>query len=307
MTKIFPILFIAALLYGCADADNNAAVEQHEHAETTAESAAHTTISAAMARASGIVTAPVGPGEIRAALVLYGTIAADATRLRAVSARYPGIVRRVDVAAGDSVRAGQVLASVESNESLQVYAVTAPIAGTVVQRRTNPGEAAAAEPLFEIADYSSVWAQLNVFPRDRTPLRNGQPVQVRAADGAGSADSTIAAIVNSGGQPGVHARVVLDNRTHQWTPGQFVNATVTVATTTVALAVPVAALQTLNGRDVVFVNSGEDYRAQPVQTGARDGDFVEITGGLAAGNAIVVAHSYVVKADIEKSGAGHSH
>ena len=283
-----------------------------------------TQINAAMAKASGIEVQAVGPGKIAEHVALYGTIQADATRVRSVVARFPGVIREVGVAIGDRVSAGQTLARVESNESLQTYSVTAPIAGAITQRHANPGETASGDALFEIADYSQVWATLNVFPRDRARIRAQMPVHVRATDGDVSGEGIIAAInaaSNTSNSPSTSplsntaplsntslmARVVLDNRESQWTPGQFVNAEVKIADNAAALVVPVSALQTFRDWDVVFVNDGDIYQAQPVELGNSDGVFVEIKSGLSTGMNIVVNNSYLIKADIEKSGASHDH
>lgn len=278
------------------------------HRWTYASYEGRTQIDAAAANTNGIQTAAAGPGTIEERIALYGSIQPDATRVRTVVARFPGVIRTVQVAAGEQVRAGQALASVESDESLQTYTVTAPLAGTVVQRHANPGEHTAAETLFEIADYSQMWALLNVFPRDRARIQTGQAIAIRAADGSAVAGGTIAALgVGSNMPSSLNARVVLDNRNGQWSPDQYINAEVTVAHSAVPLVVPVAALQTFRDWDVVFLNTGEMYQAQPVTLGKRDGDNVEITAGLAAGMTVVVGNSYLVKADIEKAGASHDH
>ena len=71
--------------------------------------------------------------------------------------------------------------------------------------------------------------------------------------------------------------------------------------------VPLSALQTMEGRDVVFVRSGDRYTARPVQLGKRDGRQVEVLGGVEVGDEVVVEQSYLIKADIEKAGAAHEH
>jgi cobalt-zinc-cadmium efflux system membrane fusion protein len=267
-----------------------------------------TTIDAAAASAAGIAVAPAGAGVIEERIALYGTIASDATRVRQVNARFPGAIRGIDVALGEQVRAGQRLAQVESNESLRTYALTAPIAGIVTQRRGNPGETTDAGPLFEIADYSRVWAMLNVFPRDRGRIAVGQSIAVQAAAGGTRGNGVIAAIApGTAASASIAVRVVLDNSKGEWTPGQFVDAQATVAKTEVPLAVPAAALQTFRDGAAVFLNQGASYQAQPVEVGRRDDERVEIVRGLTAGMPVVVANSYLVKADIEKSGASHDH
>jgi len=102
-------------------------------------------------------------------------------------------------------------------------------------------------------------------------------------------------------------RVVIDNEDSRWTPGQFLNAEVTLNEQPAAITVPVAALQSMRGIAVVFLVDGDRYQAQPVTTGRRDSERVEILSGLTVGARIVTHNSFLIKADIEKSGAAHEH
>lgn len=267
-----------------------------------------TTIAADVARDAGIVTGVAGPGTISDELVLYGTIAPDATRVRAVHARFAGVIRSVSHNLGDAVRSGETLATIESNESLQTYAVTAPIGGTITARHAAAGEQTDADALFEIADFSSVWAELDVFSRDRARLRLGLAVTVTGDnDAAASGSIDYLAPVGNRASQSVTARVVLDNADGRWTPGQFVEGRVTIATTPVELAVPLAALQRFREFDVVFAQVDETYEVRMLTLGRRDGRFVEVLDGLAPGTTYVTENSYLIKADIEKAGASHDH
>ena len=267
-----------------------------------------TVIPADVAAAAGIQTATAGPGTIEDNVTLYGVIAPDRTRVREVQARFPGAIRSVSRVIGDSVDAGDALAVIESNESLQTYTLTAPIAGVITARTADPGEQAHTEPLFEIADFSTVWAEIDVFPRERARVRVGQNATVAGPDGArvsGTVDYV--APIGDRASQSVTARVVLDNAAGLWTPGQFVEAELTVATTQVELAVPLAALQTFRDFDVVFARVGDTYEVRMLDLGRRDTERAEVLAGLAPGTQYVVANSYLVKADIEKSGASHDH
>lgn len=290
----------------------------HDHAEETAQGshdehlpAGRTTIATAMANAAGIETAVAGPGTLRETVKLRGGIAPNAERVRAVVARFPGPIRSVRKQVGDTVQAGEILAIVESNESLKTYAVTAPIAGVVTQRHANAGEAAGAEPLFVIADYSTVWAELTFFAKDRARIRVGQHVEIRAMDGGATDDEpaasgTIARIAPAANQALI-ARVDIANADARWTPGLFVDAVVTIGATQAPLVVANTALQTFRDATVVFTQLGETYEARAIETGRSDGKFTEVLGGLDAGTTYVTANSYLIKADIEKSGASHDH
>ena len=232
----------------------------------------------------------------------------DATRVRTVHARFPGVIRAVSRNVGDAVRSGDALATIESNESLQTYAVTAPINGTVTARHAAAGEPTDNDALFEIADFSSVWAELDVFSRDRARLRTGLAVDVTSDNGAAAAGSVdyLAPVGNRASQS-VTARIVIDNADGQWTPGQFVEGRVTIGTTPVALAVPLSALQRFREFDVVFAQVGETYEVRMLTLGRRDARFVEVLEGLAPGTTYVTDNSYLIKADIEKAGASHDH
>jgi len=279
-----------------------------EHRFEYASYEGRTTIAADVARDAGIETAIAGAGTINDELVLYGAIGPDTTRVRQVHARFPGVIRTVTRNVGDAVRAGEALATIESNESLQTYTVTAPIAGTITQRHAAAGEQTDADSLFEIADFSSVWAELDVFSRDRPRLSQGLPVAI-VADSGSTATGSIAylAPVGNRASQSVTARVVLDNADGRWTPGQFVEGRVTIATTPVELAVPLSALQRFREFDVVFALVGETYEVRMLTLGRRDANHVEVLDGLAPGTAFVTDNSYLIKADIEKAGASHDH
>ena len=310
--KILWATFAALLLAACGG-DRHAHDREHVHESAAhAEEKAHngrTTIPAAVAAAAGVKTATAGPGVVSETLTLYGRIQPDAERVRSVGARFPGPIRSVARQIGDSVNAGDTLAVIESNESLQTYAVKTPISGVITERHANPGEVATAESLFVVTDFTRVWAELTVFARDRTSLRAGQSVDISAADSQLRARGNIGFIgANaSTATPTLTARVALDNSELQWTPGMFITAQITIATQPAALVVANSALQSFRDFSVVFARVGDVYEVRMLQLGRSDGTVTEVLGGLEAGTEYVVENSYLIKADIEKSGASHDH
>jgi cobalt-zinc-cadmium efflux system membrane fusion protein len=272
-----------------------------------------TTIQAKIAQEAGLKTETAGPATVADTLGLNGRIVPNAERVRAVSARFPGPIKGVARSIGDRVKAGDTLATVESNESLQEYAVTAPIAGVVVERHANPGETAGAGPLFVIADYAQVWAELSLFPRDLARVRAGQAVKVKAVDGDLEAEARIVRVAPAeglahGSAGSVYvARAVIDNAQRRWAPGMFVNGQVRVGEAKVPLAVKRSALQGFRDFTVVFEQIGETYEVRMLELGRQDDTWVEVLGGIEAGATYVTGNSYLIKADIEKSGASHDH
>jgi cobalt-zinc-cadmium efflux system membrane fusion protein len=209
---------------------------------------------------------------------------------------------------GDVVRAGDVLATVQSNESLQTYSVKAPIGGLIVRRDVQVGESTADEPLFVIVDLSSVWVELDVFGRDLPNVQAGQSVAVETFDGyrvQGKIDwiSPLAAHASQS----VRARIPLPNPDGRLRPGQFVRGRVTIAEHDVPLAVRKSAVQRFRDFQVVFARFGETYEVRMLDLGRGDNEWVEVLGGLAPGTDYVTSNSYLIKADIDKSGASHDH
>jgi cobalt-zinc-cadmium efflux system membrane fusion protein len=268
-----------------------------------------TTIADDVAQAAGLTIETAGPAPIRDTLKLTGRVALNGDRYASVKARFPGEVQSVSVTMGDTVRAGQTLAIVENSESLRTYAVVAPIAGTVLARNTNLGDVAGAEPLFEIADLSVLWLELHAFGESAARMRAGQPVEVQGSAARDPVQTSIARVLPlaSASSQTVVARALLPNADQSWRPGMAVSADVTVASRTVPLAVRTAALQRFRDFTVVFAKVGETYEVRMLDLGARDGDRVEVLGGLDPGTPYVVEQSFLVKADIEKSGASHDH
>lgn len=260
--------------------------------------------------AAGIEIARAEPATIHERIPLNGRVAANEETLTHVVPRFPGVVRAVHKQLGDPVARGDLLAVLESNESLHPYELRASLPGTVIAKDLAPGEFVASDrTAFVIADLSTVWLDLAVHRPDFGRVRLGQPVSIDAGDGAPPAAATIS-YLSPIGAPDTQtllARAVLPNPDGRWRPGLYVTAEVEVETAEVPIAVCTSALQRLRDRDVVFVADGDVLEAQPVELGRRDADRVELRAGLAAGQRYVAEGSFLVKAEIGKAGASHDH
>jgi cobalt-zinc-cadmium efflux system membrane fusion protein len=297
-----------AVLAGCSRGDEARVPGAAEpHSDDHEKHATVVALSARQISEAGIETSVVAPARIRETLPLYGAITPNADGVRQVSARYAGTVRSVAKGFGDSVRQGDKLATVESNESLQTYDVVAPLAGVVTERQANPGEQTGDRVLFTIADLSTVWVELSVFPRDVGKVKLGQRVGIQGADAAFRTEGAVIWIAPFGSSANqtLTARVLLDNAEQRWAPGLYVSALVTLGEFDVPLAVRNGALQTLDGRTVVFVLGAEGFAPRPVQLGRADSESTEIVAGLEPGETYVAVNSFVLKADLGKGEAEH--
>ena len=269
-----------------------------------------TEIDAKIATEAGIRVAPAVAGVIADEHEMQGLLTPVDGRVAQVMARFPGPIRALRANVGDQVRAGQALATIESNLSLSNYTVPSPISGVILQRNASVGGVAGeGTALYEVADLSTLWVDLHVFGADAQHIQAGVPVTVtRMSDGV-SVDTTLERVLpgTATASQSTVARATLANTDGLWRPGSAVKARITVDQKPASLVVPLSALQTFRDWDVVFVRVGDTYEARPVELGKRDGTQVEILDGLQAGDQVVVEQSYLVKADIEKSGASHEH
>jgi membrane fusion protein, heavy metal efflux system len=267
-----------------------------------------TRIEPEVAQAFGIETELAGPARLEETVTLYGQVVPDTERVRQISARFDGAIQSVDVTLGQRVERGQLLAIIESNESLQTNRITTPIAGVVTERAANAGEQTAGRRLFTIVDTSSVWADLAVFPGDRSRVRPGAKTTIRDAVSGEPIETTITQVnVISTANQTVTARAVIENAAGTLLPGTFVTGAVAVAEHDVPLAVKRIGLQRFRDFTVVYGQYGEEYEVRILELGRQSGDWAEVLGGLEPGTRYVTENSYVLKADVEKSGASHDH
>lgn len=267
-----------------------------------------TNITQGMAGKSGIDTEIAGATTISESLTLTGRVQTVPNRVAQVRARFPGIVQKVHHNLGDKVKAGDVLARIQSNESLQTYSVKAPINGVILNRNLQIGATTSDDPLFLITDLSEVWVELDVFSRNAQRVKTGQDVRVETLNGehlSGRID-WVSPLANHASQS-IGVRVVLNNENGLLRPGQFVRGLVTIAEHQVDLAVRKSAIQRFRDFDVVFAQVGDNYEVRMLELGRQNQDWAEVTGGLKPGTQYVTENSYLIKADIEKSGASHDH
>ena len=286
--------------------------EHHEHADDAHDDEHHDapakSFTVADFEKAGVRLGTAGPGDIDLGVELPGEVRPNADRIAHIAPRFPGIVREVRKHVGDAVRAGDVLAVVES-EHLSSFELKAAFDGTVVDKHIAPGEAVDRdEPAFIVADLSTVWVTISVYQRALSEVRIGQPVVIEAAHGDLEATGRVAYITPIVDQATrtASARVVLPNPDGAWRPGLFVTATV-FNPIAADVVVPRRAVQTMDGKPVVFVADGERLVAHPVSLGHTGRTKVEIVSGLAPGERFADERSFLVKAELGKSTAEHHH
>ena len=261
-------------------------------------------------KAADIQTVVAQSQTIKTQLKVVGKIVPNRDTLTPIYARYSGIIKAINKNLGDEVTKGEVLVTIESNESLQNYTITAPMTGTIVQKYATNGELAqSTKPIFEVANLANVWADFTLYRKEAPLIKSGMKVTVTGDEGKPQSTSTISYIAPLGIEDSqtTLARAVIPNETRAWLPGMYVNAAITIKEKEMPVAVLLSAIQRLNDREVVFVQQGDYFEATPVTLGQKDDEWAEVLSGLDAGERYVSKNSFFMKAELGKGGASHEH
>jgi cobalt-zinc-cadmium efflux system membrane fusion protein len=263
-----------------------------------------------VANRSGIKTEKASSRQIRTVVHTRGKILPSEHRIAHIIPRFSGLVREGRKHIGDKVDKGEVLAIIESNESLQPFEVRSQISGTVVNGHLIVGEFVPENQwVYIVADLSEVWADFFVPLRERLGATVGQKVLISSVNGGEAIEgkvSYVAPYADDKSQSQL-IRAVISNENNQFLPGMFVTGDIVVDESRAEVAVNKESLQTFRDWKVVFAKVGSTYEIKPVTLGKSDGQWIEVLEGLLPGEEYVTENSFLIKADILKSGASHDH
>lgn len=269
-----------------------------------------TQIADEVAKISGIRTAKAKSRELESRVQIRGKIIPSEHRIAHVIPRFFGVVRSSHKHIGDFVEKGEVLAVIESNQSLQPFEVKSQISGTVINGHVVVGEFIPENQwIYVIADLSEVWADFFISLQDEIDVKIGQTIKfasVRSESSYEGQISYVAPYADDSSQTRL-VRVFVQNPKQTFLPGMFIHGHLVVSKHNAPVVVKQSAIQTFRDWNVVFAKSKDVYEIKPVELGLTDGEWVEITHGLAAGEEYVSENSFLIKADILKSGASHDH
>lgn len=203
----------------------------------------------------------------------------------------------------------------EGDRDLTLYELLAPADGVIIEQHAVQGEILEThDKSFTLADLSQVWVNLTVYQKDLTFIKQGQEVTIMTGYTYAkkqimsvSRISWLSPLLNELTRSAT-ARVVIDNSDGYWRPGLFVSAKVAIEELQADIVIPLSAIQTIDGNNVVFVYH-EDGRFEPqaIILGRRDHHQVEIVQGLTIGQRYVSENAFSLKAQMQKASFGHGH
>lgn len=268
-----------------------------------------TRITADAAKAGGIEIETVGPATIGETRELYGTVQLATTARSEIRGQFPGRIVSVTKQVGDTVKRGQLLARIESSESLQVYPVYSTVSGVIAERNGNPGDVTFDRALYVITDPAQTTVVFNIFPKDLGAIQPGMAVQIDTMEGTAIAAARLGQYLPDGNAEAGTAlvRASVPNRGGRLRPGMALRGRVTINAVKVPLAVRTEALQRFRDFTVVFANYGQDYEVRMLELGRKSPEWTEVLSGIKPGTPYAAKGAFLIRADIEKSGASHDH
>ncbi|MBJ7436135.1 efflux RND transporter periplasmic adaptor subunit [Acinetobacter johnsonii] len=189
--------------------------------------------------------------------------------------------------------------------------VRAAMSGTILQVLGAVGSnVTPASPLFKIANTSQLLAVVNVPADKLNEINPDNKVTVKPQTQTGTEEALgrikyISDVIDPKTRT---AQVFIEiSNQFKWRSGQLITAQIFEKQTMKQMVVREDALQTFRDWDVVFIRVGNDFEARPLELGDKFNGYVEVKSGLKAGQVYAAGNSYLLKAELGKSGATHDH
>jgi cobalt-zinc-cadmium efflux system membrane fusion protein len=192
-------------------------------------------------------------------------------------------------------RPAEEIARIEQTRRVNaIVPVVAPIAGTVTQRRVGPGQwlsTGGTDPVFTLADLSTMWLVAAVREVDAPAMRLGQSVAVRVG---ALPDKVFAAVITTVGT-GLDAttrrmtvRAEVQDPERLLKPEMFATFQIEVGETTRNVGVPLQAVIFRGSEASVWRAIDErTFELRRVTLGLRSGTTLQVLDGLAEGDRVV--------------------
>ena len=200
-----------------------------------------------------------------------------------------------------------------NGDNVSVFPLTAPFAGTIIEKKAVLGELAQPDkPLFGIADLSVLWIEANLAEKDLSRIKVGDSAMVTAAayptERIPGKLTFIGATLDKETRT-IRGRIEVRNSDGRLKPEMFVTAAIQTSGKSKAIVLPDEAVVLISAQPTVFVEDHDGFEPRAVQLGERLQGRVVIKAGLKADELVVVGGAYALKARSLKSqiGEGHAH
>lgn len=267
------------------------------------------------AQRAAIKTSKVIQGNLNQTLVLPGEVTVNGDLLVHIAPRFEGTLKKVAKHVGEKVKKGDLLATIQSNESLSIYEITSETDGVVIDKDAAHGEFVTNDKvLFTIANFDTVWVNAAIHTNELVSVKKGLTAIVHSKSTKHSQTGIINYVrptLNETTRTAL-ARIVLDNSNRQWLPGMFVNVSLNLSATTPQLLIPSESAVFIQNEYVAFVKATspdgkEGFEKRDITVGQDNGIQAEVLSGLKLGEVVASGETFILKAELGKGSAEHDH
>jgi cobalt-zinc-cadmium efflux system membrane fusion protein len=177
----------------------------------------------------------------------------------------------------------------------RIAVVHSPIAGTVVSRKIGTGQVVRpdnSDPMFTVADLSTVWMTADLYETDARWISIGQKVEVHVMAYPDEVYPAVISYINPFVDPNTHritVRCTVDNKEGKLKPEMFATFRVFSAKTVVAPSVPGTAIVHVGSSTYVWTVHDENrFTKRKVECSLEQDGYAQITHGLKTGDHIVL-------------------
>ena len=199
------------------------------------------------------------------------------------------------------VKASQIEALERNGNPTMRLPVFSPFSGVVIEKMVQQGQyVSAGEVLFNIADLSSIWVELEIYENESPYVHVGQQVEIRSQSLSQSSFTGRISFIYPFLDPKTRtlkARVEMANPGITLKPDMFVNAIIKQPLDS-SIVVPVTAVMDTGKRQVVWVESAPgSFESREVRVGQRSNDKIQILSGLNPGDKVAVSGGYLIDSE----------
>jgi len=198
----------------------------------------------------------------------------------------------------------QVKGIAKTHQLNPAITLNSPISGRVVVNQAVLG--AMVDQLAEILtiiDPRLLWIDAEIFEKDIAKVKVGQSVEIVVPAYPGEVfhgKVTYIGDVLSEETRTITVRAEVANDPPRLKPGMFANVHILLNGDTEALVVPTSAVLEEGRRSYVFVKKDDCFRRKEIESGAVDGGYQQVLGGLQPGEEVVVQGNHQLRSELKK-------
>lgn len=257
-----------------------------------------------------IKTAPVNLGSIDTTIKAPGRLSENLNKTAKVASTLEGRLIKLNFDLNDRVKAGDVLALVQTPELLgKSLELKAPIDGVIIERKSTAGELVdKASTIYTISDPADLWVIAEVKERDIAAVKVGQDATFRVLAYPG--EEFHGKVVRLGNQieadsRTLEVRIETDNADGKLKAGMFADVEITTTIMKDIIVIPDTALQSDGDQQVVFVVVGDNkFEKRAITLGMEQRGRVQVLDGLQVGDQVVTEGSFILKSELLKGELG---